>query len=78
MFPKVPQSSLGILRVPQLPPPLEHPPLRILEYYGDADVILASIHNSRHVKQKLPSFGALEVYADGNLATCQCLDIRPP
>ncbi len=26
MFPKVPQSSLGILRVPQLPPPLEHPP----------------------------------------------------
>ncbi len=28
MFPKVPQSSLGILRVPQLPPPLEHPPLR--------------------------------------------------
>jgi len=33
MFPKVPQSSLGILRVPQLPPPLEHPssPLRILE-----------------------------------------------
>ena len=26
-FPKVPQSSLGILRVPQLPP-LEHPPLR--------------------------------------------------
>ena len=28
MFPKVPQSSLGIFRVPQLPPPLEHPPLR--------------------------------------------------
>ena len=27
VFPKVPQSSLlGILRVPQLPPPLEHPP----------------------------------------------------
>ena len=26
IFPKVPQSSLGILRVPQLPPPLEHPP----------------------------------------------------
>ena len=25
IFPKVPQSSLGILRVPQLPPPLEHP-----------------------------------------------------
>ena len=25
IFPKVPQSSLGILRVPQLPP-LEHPP----------------------------------------------------
>ena len=25
MFPKVPQSSLGIFRVPQLPPPLEHP-----------------------------------------------------
>ena len=24
MFSKVPQSSLGILRVPQLPPPLEH------------------------------------------------------
>ena len=28
MFPKVPQSSLGILRVPQLPPPLEHPTLK--------------------------------------------------
>ena len=28
MFPKVPQSSLGILRVLQLPPPLEHPPLK--------------------------------------------------
>ena len=28
MFPKVPQSSLGILRVPQLPPPLEYPPLK--------------------------------------------------
>ena len=34
MFPKVPQSSLGILRLPQLPPPLEHPPpLRILEVW---------------------------------------------
>ncbi len=29
IFPKVPQSSLGILRVPQLPPPpLNTPPLR--------------------------------------------------
>ena len=28
MFPKFPQSSLGIPRVPQLPPPLEHPPLK--------------------------------------------------
>ena len=28
MLPKVPQSSLGILRVPQLPPPLGHPPLK--------------------------------------------------
>ena len=27
IFPKVPQSFLGILRVPQLPPPLEHHPL---------------------------------------------------
>ena len=26
MFPKVPQSPLRILRVPQLHPPLEHPP----------------------------------------------------
>ena len=26
--PKVPQSSLGILRVPQLPPPVEHFPLK--------------------------------------------------
>ena len=25
---RVPESSLGILRVPQLPPPLEHPPLK--------------------------------------------------
>ena len=32
MFSKVPQSSLEILRVPQLPPPLEHPPrLRTLQ-----------------------------------------------
>ena len=28
IFPKVPQSSLGILRVPQLPPPLGHPPIK--------------------------------------------------
>ena len=28
MFCKVPQSLLGILRVPKLPPPLEHPPLK--------------------------------------------------
>ncbi len=28
IFPKVPQSSLGILRVPQLPRPLGHPPLK--------------------------------------------------
>ena len=26
IFPKVPRSSLGILRIPELPPPLEHPP----------------------------------------------------
>ena len=32
MFPKVPQSSLGILSVPQLPP-LEHPPLGTLQFY---------------------------------------------
>ena len=25
IFPKVPQSFLGMLRVPQSPPPLEHP-----------------------------------------------------
>ena len=32
MFPKVPQSSLGILRVTQLPPPLgQAPPLRTLQ-----------------------------------------------
>ena len=30
MFPKVPQSSLGIVRAPQLPPPLGHPPLKNL------------------------------------------------
>ena len=37
MFPKVPQSSLGILRVPQLPPPLNTPgPLRTLQLlYGN-------------------------------------------
>ena len=28
IFPTVPQSSLGILRVPQLPPPLGHPPVK--------------------------------------------------
>ena len=39
MFPKVPQSSLGILRVPQLPPPLEHPPLKNpVTYYGNFEV----------------------------------------
>ena len=31
MFPKVPQSSLGVLKVFQLPPPLEHPPFRTLQ-----------------------------------------------
>ena len=31
MFPKVPQSSLVILRVPQLPPPLNTPPLETLQ-----------------------------------------------
>ncbi len=32
IFPKVPQSSLGILRVPQLPPPpLNTPPLGTLQ-----------------------------------------------
>ena len=35
IFPKVPQSSLGILRVAHLPPPLEHPPpLRTLQFKG--------------------------------------------
>ena len=34
MFPQVPQSSLGILRVPQLPHPVEQPPpLRTLQHY---------------------------------------------
>ena len=28
IFPKVPLSSLGILRIPQLHPPLENPPLK--------------------------------------------------
>ena len=28
IFPKVPQFSLGILRVRQIPPPLEHPLLK--------------------------------------------------
>ena len=31
IFPNVPQSSLGILRVPQLPPPLNTPPLGTLQ-----------------------------------------------
>ena len=31
IFPKVLQSFLGILRVPQLPPPFEHLPLRTLQ-----------------------------------------------
>ena len=37
MFPKVPQASLGILRVPQLPPPLEHPHLKnpMIEWHVD-------------------------------------------
>ena len=29
IFPKVPQSSLGILRVPQLPPPLRNPTINV-------------------------------------------------
>ena len=37
MFPKVPQSSLGILSVPQLPPPLEHPPLKNPRIYGQKE-----------------------------------------
>ena len=35
MFPKVPQSSLGILKAPQLPPPLETPPPLKEEAYND-------------------------------------------
>ena len=35
IFPKVPQSSLGILRVPQLPPPLDTPPLGTLQIQGE-------------------------------------------
>ncbi len=34
MFPKVPQSSLGILRVGVVTPPLEHPPLRTLQFFN--------------------------------------------
>ena len=33
MLPKFPQSSLGILRVLQLSPPLEHPPLKTLQMF---------------------------------------------
>ena len=33
MFPKLPQFFLQILMVPQLPPPLEHPPLRTLQFW---------------------------------------------
>ena len=47
MFPKVPQSSLGILRVPPLPPPLEHPPpLRTLQStWGNDPIWRAYVSN---------------------------------
>ena len=49
LFPKVPQSSPGILRVPQLPPPppLGHPPLRILLFLGGVWLHLVSITNKK-------------------------------
>ncbi len=39
MFPYFPQSSLGILRVPQLPLPLNTPPVRTLQLVGWNDLL---------------------------------------
>ncbi len=49
MFPKVPQSSLGILRVPQLPPPLGHPRLKNPIIFGR----ISLVHNfSIHIERR--------------------------
>ena len=44
IFPKVPQSSLGILRVPQLPPPLNTPPLGTLQVDDEASWMRIQVH----------------------------------
>ena len=46
---KVPQSSLGILRVPQLPPPLDIPPWRTLQTWKKT-----GIHTSNSSVNKKP------------------------
>ena len=48
MFPKVPQSSLGILRVPQLPPPLNTPPLGTLQFLTVNHLLGLSLSVSPH------------------------------
>ena len=54
MFPKVPQSSLGILRVPQLPPPLEHlPPPKEPDNFQRSSLTTVSCLRSK-VPQRTP------------------------
>ena len=58
MFPKVPQSSLGILRVPQLPPPLGHPPLKnpiIQTWRIHGKWYIFNLHENHKIKQPFMS-----------------------
>ena len=57
IFPKVPQSSIRILRVPQLPPPLKHPPLRTLQMqviipYYLGQISIATAAGNRNYPEK--------------------------
>ena len=52
MFPKVPQSSLGIFRVPQLPLPLNTPPLRTLQIHEFACVTFIFSRSKLAMRQK--------------------------
>ena len=66
IFPKVPQSSLGILRVLQLPPPLGHPgtthPLRTLtDLRNDKDLGVSVIDGQSFLLVTRISDGAISI-----------------
>ncbi len=78
IFPNVPQSSLGILRVPQLPPLLGHLPLKnpinINQHVSPSPVIdppgIKHIH--RVTTEGLGISWSIEVFKKGATADGQC------